>query len=464
MGFLENGVRNLVSSMVSKWMAPVDTRGSWFPIIQEPYAGAWQRNDSLHSDNVLSHYVVYSCISLISGDIAKLPFLLKAYDKSNDIWVNTSNPRMRKFFKKPNIYQNGIQFREWWITSKLIRGNAYGLKIRDRDGQVVQVFILDPDLVQVLVTDSGDIYYQLSPDNLSGIEESIVVPAEDIIHDRMCCLFHPLVGVSPLYAGALAAMQGLNIQSDSSNFFSNQAMPGGVLSAPGNISDATAKRMKDYYTENFTGKNAGKLLVVGDGLQFKPMKMSAVESDLIAQLRWTDAAICAVYHVPAYKVPGVGATPTSNNAEALTLEYYEQCLQILISSMESCFTEGMEVDTGSIDMRIELDLDQLFRMDSSTLMKTLTDGIKGTVIATNEARKRFNLPPVEGGDSPMSQQQNYSLAALAERDRNSPLLVADNKSSNQNNQTDQDDDTDADASVKMLVALVEKGVNDAITQ
>ncbi len=35
----------------------------------------------------------------------------------------------------------------------------------------------------------------------------------------------------------------------------------------------------------------------------------------------------------------------------------------------------------------------------------------------NEARKRFHgLGPVEGGDTVLSQQQNYSLAALAKRD------------------------------------------------
>jgi phage portal protein BeeE len=31
----------------------------------------------------------------------------------------------------------------------------------------------------------------------------VIVPAREIIHDRFNCLFHPLVGISPLYAAAL---------------------------------------------------------------------------------------------------------------------------------------------------------------------------------------------------------------------------------------------------------------------
>lgn len=44
-------------------------------------------------------------------------------------------------------------------------------------------------------------------------------------------------------------------------------------------------------------------------------------------------------------------------------------------------------------------------------------------LAPNEVRAKENLPPVEGGDSPMIQQQNFSLAALARRD-NAPAPAA----------------------------------------
>lgn len=66
--------------------------------------------------------------------------------------------------------------------------------------------------------------------------------------------------------------------------------------------------------------------------------------------------------------------------------------------------------------RVQLDLDGLFRMDQGTLVETLTKGVRGSLYAPNEGRKRANLKPLEGGDTVYMQHQDYSLAALAWRD------------------------------------------------
>jgi phage portal protein BeeE len=55
-------------------------------------------------------------------------------------------------------------------------------------------------------------------------------------------------------------------------------------------------------------------------------------------------------------------------------------------------------------------------MDTASLYKANNDAVGGGWMSPNEARFRANLPEVTGGESPMIQQQNYSLAALAKRD------------------------------------------------
>src|SRR5690606_32170568 len=139
-------------------------------------------------------------------------------------------------------------------------------------------------------------------DQLAGMPERLVIPARDIIHDRFNCLFHPLVGLSPIFAAGLAAMQGLAIQSDSTLFFQNGAQPGGVLTAPGEISDETAARLKEYWDTNFSGQNAGKVAVLGDDLHYEAMKAKATDSQVIEQLKWSAEVVCGVYHVPAFMV------------------------------------------------------------------------------------------------------------------------------------------------------------------
>lgn len=404
---------NLIRSaktVLKNWLAPVDNRG-WWPFISEPYPGAWQNNDSWTIDNVLAHPTVYSVITLISSDIGKLPW--GAMRDTGGIWRPFNDPGVDRLLKRPNRYQNHIQFKNWWVMSRCIRGNTYVLKERDRTGKVVGLYILDPGRVTPLVAENGDVYYQLGQDFLNDQPlASVTVPAFEIIHDRMNCLFHPLVGVSPLYASGMAASQGLQIQNSSTKFFENGARPSGILTAPGQISNETAARLKTAWETNFTGDNAGKVAVLGDNLKFEPMTMNAVDSELIKQLGWTDQAICSTFHVPAYKV-GAAPPPSYNNIEALTQDYYSQCLQAHIEDMELALTEGLDLQPG---VGIELDLDVLFRMDGLTMIKMLREGVAGGILSPDEARGRVNLGPVTGGNTPYLQQQNYSLAALARRD------------------------------------------------
>ena len=390
--------------------------GGWFPWVSEPYTGAWQRNDEWRMKDVTAHYAVYACVTLIANDIGKLRQRLMTLD-ANGIWKETSSPSFSPVLRKPNNYQNHIQFKQWWQTSKLTKGNAYGLKLRDNRGIVTGIYILDPDKVTVLVAENGDVYYQCNGDDLNDISAGITVPASDIIHDRMNCLFHPLVGISPLYACALAACQSLKMQNDSSTFFENGARPGGILSAPGAISDETAARLKAHWDANYTGQNAGRVAVVGDDLKFQQMKMSATDSQLIEQFNLTAEMICTAFHVPASKV-GVGATPAGTTAAQENQKYYSDCLQSLLEEYEACLDDGLSLPSG---YGVDVDETGLLRMDEATTITTLSAGVKGSIMTTNEARKRLNLPPVVGGDVVTAQQQDYSLEALAKRDAADPF-------------------------------------------
>ncbi|EHT6646389.1 phage portal protein, partial [Escherichia coli] len=127
------------------------------------------------------------------------------------------------------------------------------------------------------------------------------------------------------------------------------------------------------------------------------------------------------FRVPAYKI-GVGQPPSSDNVEALEQQYYSQCLQTLIESIELLLDEALE--TGENEST-EFDVTTLLRMDSERRMKTLGDAVKNTLLTPNEARKRENLPPLAGGDALYLQQQNYSLEALSRRDaREDPFASA----------------------------------------
>lgn len=412
-------------------LSSVESRGGWWPIVREPYAGAWQNNDEESVESVVANSAVFACVTLIASDIAKMRLRLVAQD-GDGIWSETESPSFSPVLRKPNRYQNRIQFFYWWMASKLLHGNTYVLKARDNRGIVTAMYILDPTRCRPLVAPDGSVYYELKNDNLSGLlgSDAVIVPASEIIHDVGHPLFHPLVGVSPIYACGVAAVQGLRIQSNSSQFFANGSKPGGVLTAPGQITPETASRVKTYWDENFTGSNMGKVAVLGDGLKYEAMSVNANDAQLIEQLKWTGEDVCTAFRVPAYKV-GIGPHPNYNNVEALDQQYYSQRLQFDIESIELVMDEGLGLAPDKVEgkrLGTEFDLDDLLRMDTATLIKSEKDaaGIK----KINESRKRMNLPPVEGGDTVYLQQQDFSLRALSKRDaKDDPFAEADTPTS-----------------------------------
>lgn len=386
-------------------------RGGWMSLISEPFAGAWQRNLEINPTTVLSFHAVFSCISLIASDISKMPLRLMRRD-SNGIWKENNSGTPARIYRRPNAFQNRMQFFECWLNSKLCHGNTVVLKIRNTRGDITELRILDWNKVTPLVAVDGSVFYQINPDNMTGVEASVTVPAREVIHDRFNCLFHPLIGLSPIYAAGLAAMQGHHIQENSAHFFRNGSKPSGVIEVPGTITDENARKLKANWETGYTGENAGKTGLLSNGAKYNPISMSADDAKVVEQLQMSEKIVCSTFHVPAYKA-GVGDLPSYDNIEALEQQYYSQCLQTLIESIELLLDEAFELED---DAGTEFDVSALLRMDSERRIKTLGEGVKNTILTPNEARRSENLPPVTGGDELYLQQQNFSLGALARRD------------------------------------------------
>ncbi len=391
-----------------------DSRSGWWQIFGRDLH--FQTDVEVNRESVLAQSTVFACMTLIASDIGKLSLNLVERD-TNGIWTPTTIPAFSPVLRRPNSFQSMQQFLEQWMFSLLSFGNTYILKERDKRGVVVALYILDPSRVTVLIAEDGSIFYQLQTDNLANITEPIAAaPASEIIHDRYNHEFHPLVGIPPVFAYGLSATQALKIQTNSAKFFENMSQPGGILTAPTKISDTTAARLKEYFDKNFSGRSVGKVAVLGDNLKYEQMSVNPVEAELVDQLKLTAAQICSAFHVPAYMV-GAGEVPPNNNIQALTIQYFGQCLQSLMKRVEEAldYGLGLSVVKGKT-LGTMFDKDELFLMDTETMANSLKILTGAGITSPNEARRKLNYGPVPGGGTPYLQEQNWPLDQLTKRD------------------------------------------------
>lgn len=390
-------------------------RGGWRRIL-ESFPGAWQQNIEVSQGDLVCYPTLYACIMRKATDNGKMPYRLVETD-SDGIEKVTTNPAYSPVLRKPNNFQTAQQFRELWSVSKNTQGNTYILKRRDNRGVVVALYVLDPCRVMPMVTESGNVYYQLMTDPLNTLPsdypaDRLIVPASEIIHDRCVCIHHPLIGVPPLCAAYWPTVKNLKILQSSAQFFSNNAQPGGILTAPAGMSDEDADAVKAYWATAYTGENSGKVAVIGADMKFTSFAMKGADSQLVEQMQYSDRQICQPFGIPPYIV-GVGEIPAGMKVDDVMNTYFALGLQSDIEAQEYLLDDGLGI---SAPLGVVMDTDTLLRMDKMKQAEFEAKLVAGKIKTPDEGRRPFNLPKTSGGDTLWGQDQDKPLGVLADPD------------------------------------------------
>lgn len=78
----------------------------------------------------------------------------------------------------------------------------------------------------------------------------------------------------------------------------NQTSLGGILAAPGNISEEDTERIKAHWEQKFSRRNIGRVAVVGSGLKYEKLGFSAEDSELLASRRFSAEEIARLFSLP----------------------------------------------------------------------------------------------------------------------------------------------------------------------
>ncbi len=102
---------------------------------------------------------VYSCVRILSEAIASLPLHLYKY---TDTGTAKATEHLLYFLlhDEPNTEMTSFVFRETLMTHLLLWGNAYAQIIRNGKGEVLALYPLMPDRMNVDRDESGNIVYE----------------------------------------------------------------------------------------------------------------------------------------------------------------------------------------------------------------------------------------------------------------------------------------------------------------
>lgn len=344
---------------------------------------------------------VYSCVRILSEAVAGLPVHVYRYNKDGGKEKAFDHPLYMLLHDEPNPEMTSFVFRETLMTHLLLWGNAYAQIIRNGKGEVVALYPLMPDRMEVERDEIGQLYYiyNHSNDEAKTMEGSrVILKPKDVLHIPGLG-FDGLVGYSPIAMAKNAIGMAIACEEYGAKFFANGAAPSGVLEHPGVIKDPS--KVRESWTNTFGGStNANKVAVLEEGMKYTPISISPEQAQFLETRKFQIDEIARIFRIPPHMIGDLEKSSFSN-IEQQSLEFVKYTLDPWVSRWEQSMKRALFSNNEKKDYFIKFNVDGLLRGDYESRMNGYAIGRQNGWMSANDIRELENIdriPAEEGGD------------------------------------------------------------------
>ena len=371
--------------------------GHWF------FFGGSSSGKAVNERSAMQMTAVYACVRVLSESIAGLPLHLFRYNREgNGKMRDFNHPLAGLLHDAPNPEMTSFVFRETLMTHLLLWGNAFAQIIRNGRGQVVALYPLMPDRMEVCRDGNGEIYYLYTKatDENPKIKEygTVRLRKENVMHIPGLG-FDGLVGYSPIAMAKNAIGMAIACEEFGAKFFANGASPSGVLEHPGTIKDP--QRVREAWQSQFGGSsNAGKVAVLEEGMKYSPIGISPDQAQFLETRKFQIDEIARIFRVPPHMIGDLEKS-TFSNIEQQSLEFVKYTLGPWVSRWEQAMSQSLLTPEERTRYEIHFNVDGLLRGDYESRMNGYAVGRQNGWLSANDIRELENMnriPEEEGGD------------------------------------------------------------------
>jgi len=380
----------------------------------------------------------YSGVVYISTQVAKLPWYVKDV-KNKKIYNSIYN----LLNLAPNLEIDAMDLKLFLVQSAIIFGNGYAEIVRNKMGQIVELWpILSTD-VQATRFEGQLVYRIVGGSSLHPGEDAYLRPQE-IFHLKN---FFTQDGFNGQGVVAYASeVLGIALGADrfANSLFANGGMPSGVLSAESSLSDTAAGRLKESWKTAHGGRKIGGTAVLEEGVKYTPISHDPQVLQFLESRQFSVLEIARFLRIPPTKLYDIQAAKF-NNMEQENLSVATDIL--------SSWTKRLEIQadikliansTGSKRQHTDMDLNDLFRGDMDTRSQYFSRMMQNAAMTPNEIREAEGREPYNEGNEFYIATNNFSPIS-----RMDEIIDSQIKSKDINNK-DKDKDKEIDDSEKEL--------------
>ena len=350
-------------------------------------------DDMYTAEQILSIPVAKACCDLIVNSIKSLPIELYERVDDNTVRQITDDYRVNLLNNAPNIIATGVNFKEKIIRDLILHGNAY-VDI-ERDGNnIVSLWNIDASDVGISKYSDREKPHVVKDVKFKIYSSNVELNLDDVMILTESSEDGGLTGQGVIARGYRTIELALNEIELNKNIMNNGSSPISVVKLDKNLSAEAQQRLRDSWTKMYaSSQNAGKLLILEQGMEYEKLSFSPAELGLSASRSKTQAELCSLFGVPESMIDS--SANTYGNVENSSIRFLQYSITPHINVIEASLNRSLLLEKEKNTKFFKINTDSVLQTTQRERYEALNVGISSGILSLNEARIKENLPPID---------------------------------------------------------------------
>jgi len=368
---------------------------AWNSSLWNLYGSQSPSGENINEYNAMTYSAVWNAVYQISSTCGSLPLHLRQH-KGRKTRYATESSLYRVMHTQFNPFMTAKIGRECMMSHVLTWGNAFAEIVRNRVGDITQLWPITPNRVKPKI-ENKELVYVVKVDS-----EEITLKRDRILHIAGFG-FDGLVGYSPITMARKNIGWGMAMETFSSNYFNNGTHPGIVVSHPGpSISPQAYTNLKKSLTDTYSGLgNSHKLMLLEEAMKIEQLGFSPEDSQFLESKQHHITDIARWFNIPPHKLKDMTKS-SFNNIEAENSSYVIDTILPWAIHLEQIYDTQLirknEYESGFYFKHV---LEGLLRANSKERAEFYKLMIGSTIMTPNEAREKEDMNP---SDDPLADE------------------------------------------------------------
>ena len=348
--------------------------------------------DRYTAEEVLSIPVAKVCTDLVCNSIKTLPVELYRRIDENTVERIIDDYRLSLLNDAPNCISTGTDFKAKLIQDLLLHGNAY-IQIVRNGNTIESLWNIDASNIGIKKLVDENMPYIVKDIKIQIDGYKTLLNAEDIMILTISSNDGGLTGEGVISRGTRTIELALNEIELSKNLMNNGSSPMSIVKLDKSLSPEAQQRLRDSWERMYKGSNnAGKLIVLEQGMEYEKLSYSPQELGLTASRTVTQKDMCNLFGVPESMVDSTANT--YGNIESSSIRFLQYSIMPYVSVLEDSLNRSLLLEKEKGELFFKINTDDVLKTTQAERYEALNIGISSGILSLNEARIKENLKPI----------------------------------------------------------------------